>query len=130
MRKSTPQGGVLVLGFGEAADDEHGNLGGEFAEAGHELGAIHAGHDVVGDDEVDGVGIVVVAELLEGALRAEDGDDEVAGSLEDGLTGRGLDGVVVDKQQSVWHVFLRPYCPGFVEVATLAFAAGSRLFGA
>jgi len=109
------QGGVLVLCFGEAADDEHRNFGGELAEAGNELGAVHAGHDVVGDDELDGFGVVVIAELLEGAFRAQDGEDEVAGSLEDGLTGRGLDGVVVDEQEGVWHVDLRPCRPGFME---------------
>ena len=100
------QGSVLVFGFGQAADDEHRDVGGELAQAGDELGAVHAGHDVVGDDEVDGVREIVVAELLEGALGAEDGDDEIAGSLEDGLTGGGLDGVVVDEQKGVGHVSL------------------------
>jgi hypothetical protein len=65
------QSGVLVFGFGQAADDEDGDLGVELAEAGDELGAVHVGHDVVGDDEVDGGGEVIVAELLEGALGVE-----------------------------------------------------------
>jgi len=106
------QGGVLVFCFGEATDDEHGNFGGELAQASDELGAVHARHDVVGDDELDGVGVIVIAKLLEGTLRAEDSNNEVASSLENGLTGRGLDGVIVDEQQGVWHVSLRPWCPG------------------
>jgi hypothetical protein len=94
---------VLFFGFGHAADDEDGDVGGEGAEVGDELGATHAGHEVVGHDEIDGGGVIVAAKLLEGALGAEDGDDEVAGSLEDGLTGRGLDGIVVDQEQRSWH---------------------------
>jgi hypothetical protein len=100
---------ILILGFGEAADDEHGEIGGELAEAHDELRTVHAGHEVVGDDEVDGVGIVVVAKLFESTLGAENGEDDVAGTLEDGLTGRCLDGVVVDEKQGMRHVFLRPW---------------------
>ncbi len=55
---------VLVLGFGKAADDEHGEVGREGAELSDELGAGHAGHQVVGEDEVDGGVVLVVAELV------------------------------------------------------------------
>ncbi len=89
------EAGVFVFGFGKAADDEYGNCWLELADFADELGAVHAGHDVVGDDEVDGGGVVVVAELLEGAFGVECGDDRVTGSLEDGLACCGLNGVVV-----------------------------------
>lgn len=97
---------VFVFGFGHAADDEDGEVGGEGAESPDEVGATHAGHEVVGEDEADGSGELVVAKLLEGSLGAEDGDDEVAGTLEDGLTGGGLDGVVVNEKQGGWHLIL------------------------
>jgi hypothetical protein len=62
---------------------------------------------VVGDDEVDGGGVFVIAKLLKGELGTEGGDDEVASTLKDGLTSRGLNGIVVKKKQGGWHVFLR-----------------------
>jgi hypothetical protein len=86
---------VLGLGFFESADDEDGEGGAELAQLADELGAGHAGHDVVCDDETDLFGEVVGVELLEGALRVEGGDDEVVGPPEDGLAGGGLDGVVI-----------------------------------
>lgn len=104
------QADVFVFGLGQAADDEDGEIGGEFAETGDELVAIHSGHEVVGEDEVDGGGVFAVAKLFESSLGTEDGDDEVTSTLEDGLTGRGLDGVVVNEKQGRWHVFLRRSC--------------------
>jgi len=100
------EAGVLIFGFGEAADDEDGDGRGELAYFADELGAVHAGHDVVGEDEVDGCGELVAAELLEGAFGVQDGDYEVTSSLEDGLTGCCLDSVVVDKQDCCGHAFL------------------------
>ena len=100
------EGLVLVFCLGHAADDEDGNVGQEGAQAGDELGANHAGHEVVGDDEIDAGGIFVVAKLLESAPGIKNGDDKIAGSLKDGLTCRGLDGVVVNEKQSVRHVIL------------------------
>jgi hypothetical protein len=72
---------VLVFGLGHAADDENGKIRLEFAKAGDELGAGHAGHDVVGEDEIDGLGKIVISQLLKCTLGAEDGDDEVAARL-------------------------------------------------
>lgn len=89
------EGAILVFCLGQSADDEHGNIGGKGAKAGNELGAGHTGHEVVGNDEVNVGGEFVVAKLLECARGIENGDDEVTGSLKDGLTGRGLNGVVV-----------------------------------
>lgn len=97
---------VLIFGLGHSADDEDGQVGLEFAEAGDELRAGHAGHEVVGEDEIDGLGEVVVAKLLECAFRAEDCDDKVACTLEDGLTSGGLYSVVVDEQDGCGHWYL------------------------
>jgi hypothetical protein len=88
---------VLLFGLGHAADDQHGHRGREGAQARNELGAVHAGHDVVGDDEVDGSGELFCLEGLERAFRVEHGDDVIAGAPEDGLPGGCLDGVVVDQ---------------------------------
>lgn len=99
---------VFVFGFGHAADDEHGDVGCKVAQLGDELRAVHARHDVVGNDEVDGGGIFVIAELIECAFGTEDSDDEVSGSLEDGLTRGCLNGIVVDEKQGSWHDSLRP----------------------
>ena len=97
------EAGVFGFGFFETADDKNGDGGSEVAHVADEFGAVHAGHDVVGDDEVDGSGELVVAELLERALGGEDGNDEVPGALEDGLAGGGLDGVVVDEEKRWCH---------------------------
>ena len=97
---------VLVFSFGHAADDENGDVWLEFAQTRDELRAGHAGHDVVGEDEIDGFGEVVVSELLECALGAEDRDDEVSRSLEDGLTRGCLHSVVVDEQDGRGHSYL------------------------
>jgi hypothetical protein len=101
------EAGILVFGFGEAGDDEDGHVWGELADAGDELGAVHAGHDVVCEDEINGGGKLAIAELFEGALGAKNGDDEVAGSLEDGLAGSGLDSVVINEQNRSGHAFLK-----------------------
>ena len=98
--------GIFVFGFSETADDEDGYGWGKLAYFADELGAVHAGHDVVGEDEVDGCGELVAAELLKSAFGVQDSDDEVTSSLEDGLTGCCLDSVVVDKQDCCGHAFL------------------------
>lgn len=97
---------VLLFGFNHAADDEDGDAGLELAEVPDELRAGHAGHDVVGNDEIDGGGILVLAELLKSALRTENGDDMVSDPLEDGLPRCRLDCVVVDEQDSGRHSIL------------------------
>lgn len=97
------EAGVLLFGLIEAADDEDGKVRVLLAELGDEAGAAHAGHDVVRDDEVDVVRILAAGELFERALGAEDGDDRVACSLEDGLPGCGLDCVVVDQEYRRCH---------------------------
>lgn len=89
---------IFLFGIGHAADDQHGDVRGEFAEATNELRSIHAWHEVVCDDHVDGSGIFSVTKLLESMLWAENCDDEVACTFEDRLTGGGLDGVVVDEK--------------------------------
>jgi hypothetical protein len=89
---------ILVFCLGQAADDEHGNGRREGAQAGYEFRASHAGHEVVGDDEIDVGGVFVVAKLVESAFGIENGDDKVAGPLKDGLTRRGLDGIVVNEK--------------------------------
>jgi len=100
------EAGVGIFGFFEAADDEDGEVGLELAELGDELGTVHAGHDVVGEDEVDGCGEFVVAELFEGALGAENGDNVIAGAFEDGLAGGRLNGIVVNEENGGRHRFL------------------------
>src|SRR5580658_730323 len=97
---------ILLFGFGHAADDEDGEVRLEFAETGDELRTAHAGHDVVGEDEIDGFREVVVSQLVEGTLRAEDRDDKVACPLEDGLTSGGLHSVIVDEQDGRGHSYL------------------------
>ena len=69
-----------------------------FPEARDKLGTAHAGHEVVGDDEIDLCGKLALGELLQGALRAKYGNDEVPGSPEDGLTGSSLNGVVINQE--------------------------------
>ena len=83
-----------------------GTLGWNSRRLRDELRAGHAGHDVVGDDEIDGFGEFVIAELLQCALGAEDRDDEVSGSPEDGLTRGCLHSVVVDEQDGRGHSYL------------------------
>lgn len=97
---------VFFFGIGHAADDEHGEAGLELAEAGDELRAGHPGHDVVCKDEINGLREVVAAELLKCALRAQDRDDEVAGTLENGLPGSRLHSIIVDEQDGRGHSFL------------------------
>ena len=94
---------VLIFGFEEPADDKDGDVGVEAADFADEFSAGHAGHDVVGDDEVDGRGVFVVAILLEGSLRAEDGDDEKAGPFKDCLSCSCLHCVVVDEEDCCLH---------------------------
>ncbi len=113
MRKWTSRAAYSSSASARPLMTRTGRSGANCAEAGDKLRAVHAGHDVVGDDEVDGVGIIVVAKLFEGALGAENGEDEVAGSLEDGLTGGGLDGVVVDEKQGMWHVVPKALVSGY-----------------
>ena len=95
--------GVFVLRLLHAADDEDGNGGVEIAQTFDELGAVHAGHDVIGDDEVDGGGVFVAAKLFESALGTQNGDDVVSGTLEDGLARSSLDSVVVKKKEGGGH---------------------------
>ena len=101
-----PKAFILIFSLSHPADDKDGEVRLEFAETRDELGASHAGHEVVGEDEIDGFGEVVVAKLLECAFGAEDGDNEVASTLENGLAGRGLDCVVVDEQDGRGHSYL------------------------
>lgn len=55
---------VLILGFCQTADYQDGYFGSEAAEMRDKLSAVHSGHHVVCDDEVDGSGELVVAKLL------------------------------------------------------------------
>ena len=95
--------GVLLLGLGHAADDEHGHIGIKIADGTNEVGAVHAGHDVVCDDEVNGRGKLVVAELFQRALGIQNGDDEEAGPLQDRLPCCGLHRIVVDQKNRCLH---------------------------
>ena len=89
---------VLIFGFEQAADDENRDVGVETADRPNELGAGHAGHDVIGDDQIDGGRVLLVAKLLQSALRAENCDHEEASALENRLPCGGLHRVVVDQQ--------------------------------
>jgi len=99
---------VFVFRFGQPADDQHGNRRRELANFADELGAVHPGHDVIGDDEIDGSRELIVAELLESALRVERSDDEVARPLEDRLACRCLNGIVIYQENCCRHSFLLP----------------------
>jgi len=128
---------VLVFGIGEAADDEYRNRRFELANLADELGSVHAGHDVVGDDEVDGSGELVVAELLKSPFGVERCDDEVSGSLENGLACGSLNGIVVYEENCCRHAFLNKFvfrlsCAdrnvvSFANSTVLGFDAESRI---
>lgn len=101
--KEDVQAGVLVFGFFEAADDEDGDVGVQGAEAGDELGAVHAGHEVVGEDEADLDGELRGGELLESTGGTEGHVDVETVALEDGLPNRGLDCVIVNEKNCACH---------------------------
>ena len=96
--------GVLGLGLFETADDQDREIGVALAQLRDEGGAIHAGHQVVGDDQADVFGDLPGVELLKGELGAQGGDNGVTGSLEDGLSGRGLYGIIVNEQNRWRHL--------------------------
>lgn len=88
---------ILVLGFVQAADDQHWKLRHQLPQLADELGSIHAGHDVVSDDKVDVFLEVRIPKLLQSPLRIERAEDEVAGSPQDGLTRGCLNGIVINE---------------------------------
>ena len=101
---------VFLFCLVEAADDEYGKHGVGGAEGPDEFDTMHGGHEVIGDDEIDGGGKFVVLNLFEGADGVERGDYEITGTLQDGLARGGLYGIVIDEKQSRRHpgVFFAP----------------------
>src|SRR5579875_3382610 len=98
---------ILVLGVPTSADHQYRHLRLEGAQLLYELRACHARHEVVRDDQVDVAGVLVAAELFQGALRVEHSDDEVACPFEDRLACGGLHGVVVDQKKCALHAVQR-----------------------
>ena len=90
--------GVFGLRLFKTADNQYGEGGTNLAQLLNELRSAHARHDVVGKNEADLFGELVFLELLECAGWVESCDDKVAGTFEDGLACRGLDGIVVKEQ--------------------------------
>ena len=95
--------GIFLFGFFEAADDEDGEVRVEGAEASDELSAVHAGHEVVGEDETDFGGEICGGKLLERTGWAEGDIDVETIALQDGLPDPGLDCVIVDKKNCARH---------------------------
>jgi hypothetical protein len=94
---------ILSLRFGQAAYDQHREVGGEDPQLSDELRAAKARHDVIGDDQIDVARKVLAAKLIESPFWVENSNHDVAGTPQDGLTGCSLDGIVVDEEQGVRH---------------------------
>ena len=100
---------VLFLGLGKSTDHKDGDVRVEAADSADEIGTVHAGHDVIGDGEIDGGGERSVAVLLQSALGAKNGDHEVAGSFENGLPGGRLHCIVVNQKNRCCHAVVRSW---------------------
>lgn len=78
----------------EGGEQEDGDGGFDDAHAGGDLAAVHAGHGVVENDDVDGLG----GEDFEARGSAERSDDTIPGALEDDFANLESDDLVVDAQ--------------------------------
>lgn len=116
---------VFIFCFRQSTDNKHRHRWGEIAQVRDELGTAHAGHQVIRNDEVDGLGKGRFTELIECLFGTQHRDDVVAGAFEDGLTSRGLNGVVVDEQKRCWHEFLKFYCEVIATVALQFYEIGA-----
>jgi len=93
---------VFVFDIGIAAEHDDGQAAALSAEIADKLGAVHARHLVVGDDQADRVA-VAGAEKIQ-SLRSGGADmHKVPDAFEDAFASYCLQGVVIDKQNIYGH---------------------------
>ncbi len=95
---------VLRLGFFESADDKDRHIRVCLAKVSDELGPVHSGHDVIGDDQTD-----FGWELGRGNLLKRPGGTErykykQAIAPEDRLPCRRLNGIIIHQKNCACHV--------------------------
>lgn len=90
--------GILRFGFHQTTDHQYREIWMGLAHKTNKRCSVHARHDVIGDHKANVTGKLAGAHLLEGALRAKYRNDEVSDALQDRLSGRGLNGVVIDEE--------------------------------
>jgi len=91
---------VLVFGVGVAAEYEDGKQIAGTADGLDELWAVHSGHQMIGNDDADGRTVAGI-QKRQCLLAVEGHGHTISDALQDGLSCRGLERVIIN-QQNVW----------------------------